>query len=152
MSLVTRTDADLADRGTRMVTPNKPRDPYRIAMRDGTVPIDPRLSTSWERGITTLKEAVIYPLPSPEYRAASQRAYQYLKEASISGSSPSLRAKAADVADRLAVFLEIDWTRVDEVEVRYHDGSTEFLRVADDPDAARKLNLAAQVRFPDSSH
>jgi len=57
---------------------------------------------------------------------------------------------AKHAAHSLQYSLDIDWTQVDEVEVRYRDGSTEVLNIATDPTAKERLRLAVAISIPET--
>jgi len=102
-------------------------------------------SALFEEAVAALEEAHAYPMLSPEYRAAVQRSYQVFTLVAIETADEDEREEAQKIADGLLMYLAVDWSAVEDVEVRYRDGSTEVLRIRDD-DARERLREAAQFR------
>ncbi len=103
-------------------------------------------SALFEDAVTALEEAHAYPMLSREYRAGVQRAYQDLTLVAIETADDDEREEAQKTADGLLRYLTVDWDTVEDVEVRYHDGSTEVLRIGDDDAARERLRHASAFR------
>lgn len=108
--------------------------------------------TLWDDAVAALEQAHAYPMLTPEYRAAVQRSYQLLEQVTAldEPEAEAWQDEAGEIARKLAVYLSIDWTDVDVVEVRYADGNTEVLHIATDPESRERLRDAVAVRFPDA--
>jgi hypothetical protein len=97
------------------------------------------VDAAFARATAALEASEVYPMFSPEYRAAVQHALQEFKRAAAVAGTTTDQTEFADIADRLALYLGIDWTLIDVIEVRRADGSTELVDFRTDPDAARQL-------------
>jgi len=103
------------------------------------VPSDDESHAAFARATAALEASEVYPVFSPEYRAAVQHALQEFKRAAAEAGTTTDQAEFSDTADRLALYLGIDWTLIDVIEVLRADGSTEVVDCRTDPDAARQL-------------
>ena len=103
-------------------------------------------SALFENAVTALEEAHAYPMLSREYRAGVQRAYQTFTLVAIETADEDEREEAQKIADGLLMYLAVDWSEEEDVEVRYHDGSTEVLRICDDDAARERLREASAFR------
>lgn len=103
-------------------------------------------SALFEEAVAALEDAHAYPMLSHEYRAGVQRAYQNLTLVAIETTDEDEREEAQKIADGLLMYLAVDWTTVEDVEVRYRDGSTEVLRIRDDDAARERLREASAFR------
>ena len=103
-------------------------------------------SALFEQAVTALEEAHACPMLSREYRAGVQRAYQTFMLVAIKTADEDEREEAQRIADGLLMYLAIDWSAVEDVEVRYHDGSYEVLRIRDDDAARERLREASAFR------
>lgn len=103
-------------------------------------------SARFEDAVTALEEAHAYPMLSREYTAGLQWAYQTFKLLVIETADEDEREEASRLAESLLMYLAVDWSTVDDVEVRYEDGTTEVLHLRDDAAAREKLRHAKAVR------
>ncbi len=103
-------------------------------------------SALFEQAVAALEDAHAYPMLSREYRAGVQRAYQHLTLVAIETADEDEREEAQRIADGLLMYLSVDWSAVDNVEVRYRDGSMEVLHIRDDDAARERLREAAAIR------
>ncbi len=103
-------------------------------------------SALFEQAVAALEEAHAYPMLSREYRAGVQRAYQNLTLVAIETADEDERDEAQRIADGLLLYLAVEWDTLEEVEVRYQDGSTEVLRIRDDDAARERLRHASAFR------
>jgi len=80
-----------------------------------------------------------------------QRAYQLFEQVTVleGQQAEAWHEEAGELARKLAVYLSIDWTDVDLVEVRYADGTTEMLHLVTEPESCERLRDAVAVRFPE---
>lgn len=103
-------------------------------------------SALFEEAVAALEEAHAYPMLSREYRAGVQRAYQDLTLVAIETADEDEREEAQRIADGLLMYLAVDWATVEDVEVRYRDGSTEVVRIRNDDAARERLRHASAFR------
>lgn len=103
-------------------------------------------SALFEEAVAALEEAHAYPMLSREYRAGVQRAYQKFMLLAIETTDQDEREEAKSLGDGLLRYLTIDWSTVNEVEVRYPDGSFEVLHIRDDAAARERLRHASAFR------
>ena len=129
--------------------PHAGRPPAPIAQR-GSENQALAASALWTQAMAAVKEAYLYPMLTPEYRAAIQQAYQLFQELTVrdDGLSEVRRTDAEANAHKLSVYLSIDWSDVDLVEVRYKDGRTAVLHLATDPASRECLRDAVAIRLP----
>jgi len=97
-------------------------------------------SDAFARARDALEASEIYPMLSPEYRAAVQHALQELKRAAAEAGTTVDQTSFADYADRLVAFLGVEWDLIDIVEVRRGDGSTEIIDLRDGDEAIARLH------------
>ncbi len=102
-------------------------------------------SELFEEAVAALEDAHAYPMLSREYMAGVQRAYQDLTLVAIQTADEDEREEAQKIADGLLRYLAVNWSAVEDVEVRCHDGSTEVLRIRDDA-ARERLREASAFR------
>jgi len=100
---------------------------------------DRESNAAFTRATAALEASEVYPMFSPEYRVAVQHALQELKRAAATADTTTDQTQFADTADRLALYLGIEWTLIDVIEVRRADGSTEVVDFRTDPGGARQL-------------
>ena len=103
-------------------------------------------SPAFDEAVAALQDAHAYPMLSPEFRAGVQRAYQGFKWVGMFGEDEQDREFADHTADSLLHYLTVDFGAVEDVEVRYPDGTYEILHFKDDAGAREKLRLATTFR------